>query len=105
MHSAFAADAGKSCPTEWRSQITQEPAIHPCDAHIHLLRHTMTSLQVARPDRRREPIFRVIGHSHGLFFVLKWRDVTNWPKDLLFHAPRRFRKSSIDGWLNVKAVV
>src|ERR1700722_11521528 len=105
MHSAFASYAGKSCPAKGRTQITQEPAVHPGDPHIHLLSHTMTSLQIAGPDRCRESVFRVIGHSNGFLFGIKRRDVAHGPKDFFLHAPRRFWKSSIDGWLHVKAVV
>src|SRR5580704_2807252 len=105
MYSAFATDAGKPRSTERGSQITQEPAIYPRDANLHLLRNTMTSVQVAGPDRRRESILRVIGHCHSLLFRIKRRDVAHRPKDFLFDAPRRFWESSIDGWLHVKTIV
>src|ERR1022692_3847490 len=105
MHSAFAANAGESRSAKRRSQITQEPAIHPRDTHVHSLRNAMASLQVAGPDRCGESILRIIGHRHGFLFQIKRRDVANGPEDFLFHAPRRFRKSSIEGWLHVETVV
>src|ERR1017187_3931919 len=105
MHSALAANARKSRSPKRRSQIPQEPAIHPRDAHIHLLCHTVAALQVAGPDRRCESVLRVIGHGNGFLFRIEQRDVANWPEDFFLHAPRRFRKSSIDGWLHVEAVV
>src|SRR5580700_3915231 len=105
MHPAFAANAGKSRATKGRSQIPQKPAIHPRDAYLHLLRHTMTTLQVAGPDRRRQPVLCVIGQGDGFLFRIKWRNVANRPKDFFLHAPRRFRQSSIDGGFDVEAVV
>src|ERR1039458_66575 len=105
MHPTFAANAGKPRATERRSQITQEPAIYPCDANVHLLRYAMTALQVGGPYRSRESVLRVVGHSDGFFFRIKRRNVAHRPKDFFLHAARRFRKSSIDGWLHVEAVV
>ncbi len=46
MHSAFASDAGQSDAAERRPQIAQEPAIHPRDAHVHLLGHAVPALQI-----------------------------------------------------------
>src|SRR5208283_6189477 len=105
MHPAFAANAGKSCAAEGRSQIAQEPAVHPRDAHIHLLRNPMAAFQVAGPDRGCESVLRFVGHGHGFLFRIERRNVAYWAKNFFLHAPRRLWKSSIDGGLHVKAVV
>src|SRR5580704_263069 len=105
MHAAFAANAREPRSAKRRSQITQEPAIHPSNAHPHLLRDAMAALQITGPDRRRESVLRVICHGDGFLFRIKRSDVAYWPKDFFLHAPRRFRKASIDGWLHVEPAV
>src|SRR5580658_1974657 len=105
MRPAFAADARKSHSAKRGSQITQEPAIHPGDTHIHLLRHAMPAFQIVGPDRRRQSVLRVIGHGDSFFFRVKRRDVAHGPKDFLLHATRRFRQPGIDGWLYIEAMV
>src|SRR5271166_5558804 len=105
MHAAFAADAGKSGAAKGSSQVAQKPAIHPCDADIHLLCDAMAALKITGPDRGCEAVLRIIGHSNRFLFGIKGRDVANRPKDFFFHTACRFGESSIDGWLHVEAVV
>src|SRR5271156_386251 len=105
MHPALAADARKPNSTERRSQIAQEPAIHPGDTNIHLLRDTMATFQIAGPDRSRESILRIVRHSHGFFFRIKRRNVAHRPKNFFFYAASRLGESSIDRWLYVEAAV
>src|SRR5579862_134656 len=105
MYSAFAPEPRQSHSAKWRTQIAQEPAIHPRNAYIHLLRYAMAALEVARPDRSRKAVFRVIGHCHGFLFRIEGRDVTYGPENFFFHTTRRFRESSIDGWLHVETLV
>src|SRR5580658_9989641 len=50
MHSPLTANARKPCAAKRSSQIAQKPTVHPRDAHIHLLRHPMATLQVRGPD-------------------------------------------------------
>src|ERR1700722_4339741 len=96
MHSTFTSNARKSRSSEWRSQIAQEPAIHPCNAHLHLLCDTMPALQIAGPDRGGEAVFCVVGHGDGFFLRIKRCDVANGPKYFFLDAPRGFWQSSID---------
>src|SRR5271165_7312061 len=105
MHSPFPANAGKTRPTKRRSQIAQKPAVDPRNAHIHLLRHAMTTLQISGPDRRRQPVLRVVGHCYRFFFGIKRRDVAHWTKNFFLHATCRFRQPSIDGGLHIEALV
>src|SRR5580658_7263136 len=81
MHPAFPPYAGKPRSTKGRSQVSQEPAIHPRNAHLHLLRHTMPPLQVAGPDRGSQTILRIVGHGDGLLLRIKRRDVAHWTED------------------------
>src|SRR5580698_10978782 len=105
MHPTLAPNAGKPCSAKRCSQVSQEPAIHPRDAHLHLLRHTMPPFQVVGPDRGRETILGIVGHGDGLLLRIKRRDVARRTKDFLLHAARRFRQPSIDGWLHVEALI
>src|SRR5580692_3796074 len=105
MHSAFAANTRKASATERSSQVAQEPAVHPRDAHIHLLCDAMTALHVTGPYRGREPVFRIVRQGDGFFFRVERCDVAHRPEDLLLHAPRRLRQSSIDGRLHIEAMV
>src|ERR1017187_1558001 len=105
MHSAFAADTRKSHSSERSSQVTQKPAVHPCDAHIHLLGYAMATLQIAGPYRGRQSVLGVVRQGDGFLFRVERCDVAHRTKDLLLHAPRRLRKSSIDGRLYVETVV
>src|SRR5215472_10171259 len=105
MHASLAADPRPSDSSKRSSQVSQEPAVHPSDAHIHLLRHTMPALQVTGPDRCGQAVLGIIRHVHNLFFRIERRDVANRPEDLFFYAPRRFRKPSKNCGLNKETVV
>src|SRR5665811_823928 len=105
MHTALASDPRKSHATERRPQIAQEPAIHPGNTNIHLLRHTVTALQVRRPDRCCQAVLRIVRHAHRLLLRIEGSDMAHRSEDFFLHAARRFRQSSIDGWLHIKPLI
>jgi hypothetical protein len=43
MHATLASNPGETYASKRRSQIPQEPAIHPRDANIHLLRDAVAA--------------------------------------------------------------
>src|SRR5438094_4424604 len=96
MNTALASDAGKPRTTKGRPQIAQEPTIYPRDTHIHLLRDAMATLQVRRPDRGGQTVFRIVRNAYCLLFRIKGSDMTDWPENFFLHTARRFRQSSID---------
>jgi len=81
MHSAFAANPRKSRSSEWRSQIAQEPAVHPCDAHTHLLRYAMATLQIAGPISKPPVRTCIVRQGNSFFFRIKRRNVAHRPKN------------------------
>ena len=105
MQAALAAYARESRASERRPQVAQEPAIHPRDPDVHLLRDAVTPLQIRGPNRGRKAVLRVIRHAHCFFFRIERSDMANWPEDFFFHASRRFGQSSLDGGLHIEAAV
>src|SRR5271165_670384 len=105
MHSAFAADAGEPHSAEWRSQVAQEPAIDPGDAHIHLPCHSMSPLQIGRPDRCRQTILGVIRHRNRFLFRIERSNVAHRTEDLVLDAGGGLRQSRQNRRSDIKPVV
>ena len=80
MQTALAANPGKTDTTERRPQISQEPAIHPRNSHIHLLSHPVSTLQISRPHGSCQTVLRIIPQADRFFFRIERRDMTNRPE-------------------------
>src|SRR5579864_560633 len=105
MHAALTADPRKAHATKGRPQVAQEPAIHPGDADIHLLRDAVAALEIRRPDRGGKSVLGVVRHCNCLVFRIERRDVADRTEDLFFHAPRRLAQASIDCGLDIATVI
>src|ERR1700686_2411979 len=101
----FPSDTYQSHPAKWPSQVPQEPTVYPRNAHIHLLRHTVATLHVCRPDRSSQAVLRVVGHDVSFLFRIEGSDMAYRTEDFFFHAARRFRQPSIDRRLPIEAIV
>src|SRR5882672_4436989 len=102
---AFAPDSRELGAAEWRTQVPQEPAVHPGDADFHRLPDAVAACEVGGPHRRSKAVGRVVRHVDRLFLLVEWRDVGAGPEDLLAYRARGFRQPGPQRRLDPGAVV
>src|SRR5690606_2204619 len=83
LEPAFAAQAGLPAAAERRTQVAQHPAVDPHDAHAQCGGEAMGALEVAGPQRGREPVLHRIGQLQRLVFVFEGLQGGDRAEDLL----------------------
>src|ERR1051325_11295812 len=80
---ALAADAALAHAAEGYAKVAQEPAVDPDGAAVDCGGDAVGSLQVARPEARREAVLRRVRERDGLLFAVERRDRDDRTEDLL----------------------
>src|SRR5690606_9439132 len=83
LEPTLATQPGLPAAAERRAQVAQHPAVDPDDAHAQRRGEAMGALEVARPQRRRQPVLHRIGQVQGLVLVREGLQRDDGPEDLL----------------------
>src|ERR1700732_4259011 len=105
MHAALAADARSLRTAEGGAQVAQEPTVDPAQADFDLHGEPVGAANVASVDRGRQAVRRVVGHAHGILFLVERLDVAAGAEDLLAHHRGALGWAGPDGGLYPAAVL
>src|SRR5664279_4968657 len=81
-------------------RVHRSPAVDPYGPGTDLARHRVRRGDIARPDRRREPVDRVVRHRDGLLDRVERHHGADRAEDLLAGDGRGVVDVSEDGWFD-----
>src|SRR5436190_13282451 len=99
MNPALAPNAGLLGSAERRSEVAQEPGIHPGDADLDFRGDAMCPGKIFGPDRRRKAIAAVVGTCDCFLLAVERRDLAARAENFLANHCRGLRQAGPDGWL------